>query len=44
MLKKKINGLPVLENGKLVGVVTRHDIVEALANCGSAPGEVPRPV
>lgn len=30
MLKHKVNSLPVVENGKVVGVLTRHDVLRAL--------------
>jgi CBS domain-containing protein len=31
MVEKKINRIPVLENGKLVGIVTRSDLIRAAA-------------
>jgi CBS domain-containing protein len=31
MLSKKVNRLPVVENGRLIGIVTRADIVEGIA-------------
>lgn len=31
MLRKKINRVPILHDGKLVGIVTRHDILRGLA-------------
>jgi CBS domain-containing protein len=30
MLKKGISALPVMDNGKLAGIVTRHSLVNAL--------------
>ena len=33
MIDNKINRLPVIEDGKLVGIVTRGDILKALAQC-----------
>lgn len=30
MLKHKINSLPVVDGGKVVGVITRHDVLRAL--------------
>lgn|GEM_PF-164276 len=30
MIEKKINRLPVLENGKIVGIITRGDIIQAM--------------
>ncbi len=35
MLRKKVNRLPVLSAGKLVGVLTRSDVVSALARLGT---------
>ncbi len=32
MADREINRLPVLAEGKLVGIVTRHDIVQAIAD------------
>jgi len=32
MIKYNISGLPVVKNGKLVGVITKSDIVNTLAN------------
>ena len=32
MLENRINRLPVVEHGRLVGVVTRVDVLEALTN------------
>jgi CBS domain-containing protein len=33
MINNNINRLPVIENGCLLGIVTRGDILKALANC-----------
>jgi len=33
MINNNINRLPVMENGCLLGIVTRGDILKALANC-----------
>ena len=30
MVSKKVNRLPVVENNKLVGIITRGDIIKAL--------------
>jgi acetoin utilization protein AcuB len=32
MLKKKVSGLPVMESGKLVGIITQTDIFKALVD------------
>jgi len=34
MVEKKVNRIPVVENDKLVGIVTRGDIIKAVAECG----------
>ncbi|MCX8021988.1 MAG: CBS domain-containing protein [Syntrophorhabdaceae bacterium] len=34
MIEKQINRVPVVENNKVVGIVTRTDIVRAVAECG----------
>lgn len=34
MVEKRVNRLPVVEEGRLVGMVTRADIVSAMANDG----------
>ncbi|MBN2332328.1 MAG: CBS domain-containing protein [Deltaproteobacteria bacterium] len=34
MINNNINRLPVMEDGALVGIVTRGDILKALASCG----------
>ncbi len=31
MVEKDINGLPVVEEGKIIGIVTRHDLLLALS-------------
>jgi CIC family chloride channel protein len=33
MIEKKINRIPVVENDKLVGIVTRGDLIRAAAIC-----------
>jgi CBS domain-containing protein len=33
MMEKKINRIPVVENDKLVGIVTRGDLIRAAAIC-----------
>jgi CBS domain-containing protein len=33
MVEKKINRIPVVEDGKLVGIVTRGDLIRAAAVC-----------
>jgi len=33
MVEKKINRIPVVESGKLVGIVTRGDLIRAAAVC-----------
>ncbi len=32
MLKRKISSLPVLEDGKIVGIITKYDMIELLAS------------
>ena len=32
MLKQKISSLPVLEDGKIVGIITKYDMIELLAS------------
>jgi CBS domain-containing protein len=34
MVEKKINRVPVVESEKVVGIVTRGDIIKAVAECG----------
>jgi len=34
MIEKKVNRIPVIDNDKLVGIVTRGDIIKAVAECG----------
>jgi len=34
MIEKHINRIPVVENNEVVGIVTRTDIVRAVAECG----------
>ena len=34
MTEKHINRIPVVENGVVIGIVTRTDIVRAVAECG----------
>jgi len=32
MIKYNISGLPVVKNGRLVGIITKSDVVSTLAN------------
>lgn len=34
MLENNVNRVPIMENNKLVGIVTRSDIIKAVAECG----------
>jgi CBS domain-containing protein len=34
MIEKNINRVPILENDKVIGIVTRGDIIKAVAECG----------
>jgi CBS domain-containing protein len=34
MVEKHINRVPIVENEKVVGIVTRGDIIKAVAECG----------
>lgn len=34
MVEKRINRVPIVENDKVVGIVTRGDIIKAVAECG----------
>lgn len=34
MVEKHINRIPIIDNEKLVGIVTRGDIIKAVAECG----------
>ncbi|OPY71717.1 MAG: Hypoxic response protein 1 [Syntrophorhabdus sp. PtaU1.Bin058] len=34
MIEKKVNRIPIVDNDKLVGIVTRGDIIKAVAECG----------
>ena len=34
MIEKKINRIPIVENDAVVGIVTRGDIIKAVAECG----------
>ncbi|HOE17545.1 MAG TPA: CBS domain-containing protein [Syntrophorhabdaceae bacterium] len=34
MIEKKVNRIPIIDNDKLVGIVTRGDIIKAVAECG----------
>jgi CBS domain-containing protein len=34
MVEKHINRVPIVENDKVVGIVTRGDIIKAVAECG----------
>ena len=41
MLKQRIKRVPVLRDGKLVGIVTRADLMRVIAGLSSAPPEQP---
>lgn len=34
MVEKRINRIPIVENDVVVGIVTRGDIIKAIAECG----------
>lgn len=34
MIEKSVNRVPIVENQKVVGIVTRGDIIRAVAECG----------
>lgn len=34
MIEKHINRIPIVDNDKVVGIVTRGDIIKAVAECG----------
>ena len=34
MVEKHINRVPIIDNDKVVGIVTRGDIIKAVAECG----------
>jgi CBS domain-containing protein len=34
MVEKHINRIPIIENDIVVGIVTRGDIIKAVAECG----------
>lgn len=34
MIEKGVNRVPIVESGSLVGIVTRGDIIKAVAECG----------
>lgn len=34
MVEKRINRIPVVENDTVVGIITRGDIIKAVAECG----------
>ena len=40
MLKRKIGGLPIVAEGKLVGIVTSSDLLKAFLNVIKATGEI----
>ena len=40
MLKHKIGGLPVVAEGRLVGIVTTTDLLKAFLNVVKATGEI----
>jgi acetoin utilization protein AcuB len=40
ILKHKIGGLPIVAEGKLVGIVTTSDLLKAFLNVVKATGEI----
>jgi len=34
MIEKQVNRIPIVENNVIVGIVTRGDIIKAVAECG----------
>ena len=44
LVECEVDGLPVLEDGKLAGVITRSDILKAFADVDTAPPSGPRRV
>jgi CBS-domain-containing membrane protein len=41
MSRRRVKRVPVLQNGKLVGIVSRTDLLEALMRCANAADECP---
>lgn len=40
MLQHKIGGLPVIDDGRVVGIVTTTDLLKALLNVVQAAGDI----
>jgi len=43
MLQHKIGGLPIVDDGRLVGIVTTSDLLKAFLNVVQATGEIMNP-
>jgi CBS domain-containing protein len=41
MTERRVGSLPVVDNGKLVGMLTERDVLRALGRGGSAPQFAP---
>jgi acetoin utilization protein AcuB len=43
MLRNKIGGLPIVERGRLVGILTASDVLKAFLNVVDATGKIMEP-